>query len=117
MIKTGSNLQLRSELKQQNPEHSISGKYRTSPTKCHVFKQMPWFQKCHVFKNAMVSEMPCFQEGHVMAYVDLIPRTVRALQTLALSGGCALLVRSLQLKWWAIRTMRRVKGGVGYHYA
>ena len=28
----GSNLQLRSELKQQNPEHSISGKYQTSPT-------------------------------------------------------------------------------------
>ncbi|GMN52698.1 hypothetical protein TIFTF001_021842 [Ficus carica] len=26
-------------------------------------------------------------------------------------------VRSLQLKWWAMRTMRRVKGGVGYHYA
>ncbi|GMN74556.1 hypothetical protein TIFTF001_052398 [Ficus carica] len=21
---------------------------------------------CHVFKNAMVPEMPCFQEGHVM---------------------------------------------------
>ncbi|GMN74473.1 hypothetical protein TIFTF001_053161 [Ficus carica] len=41
---------------------------------------------------------------------SLIPRTVRALQTLVLSGGCALLVRSLQLKWWAMRTMRRVKG-------
>ncbi|GMN35650.1 hypothetical protein TIFTF001_042261 [Ficus carica] len=48
---------------------------------------------------------------------SLIPRTVRALQTLALSGGCALLVRNLQLKWWAMRTMRRVKGGMGYHYA
>ncbi|GMN68857.1 hypothetical protein TIFTF001_037908 [Ficus carica] len=48
---------------------------------------------------------------------SLIPRTVRALQTLALSGGCALLVRSLQLKWWAMRTMRQVKGGVGYYYA
>ena len=30
------------------------------------------------------------REGHVM-----IPRTVRALQTLALSGGCALSVRTL----------------------
>ena len=28
----GRNLQLRSELKQQNPEHSITGKYQTSPT-------------------------------------------------------------------------------------
>ncbi|GMN67506.1 hypothetical protein TIFTF001_036567 [Ficus carica] len=69
----GSNLQLQSELKQQNLEHSIPG--------------------------------------------NLIPRTVRALQTLALSGSCALLVRSLQFKWWAMRTMRRVKSGVGYHYA
>ncbi|GMN34933.1 hypothetical protein TIFTF001_044961 [Ficus carica] len=87
-------MQLRSELKQQNPEHSISGKYRPHLQmpcfqECHVYKnaRMPCFQECHVFKNAMFTKMPCFQECHVMTKV-----------------------RSLQLKWWAMRTMRRVKG-------
>ena len=26
--------------------------------------------QCHVYKNAMVSEMLCFQEGYVMANVE-----------------------------------------------
>ena len=43
-----------------------------------------------MFKTSCDIYLSLMREGHVM-----IPRTVRALQTLALSGGCALLVRTL----------------------
>ncbi|GMN36357.1 hypothetical protein TIFTF001_042421 [Ficus carica] len=34
------------------------------------------------------------------------------------SDGCVpRYVKSLQPNWWAMRTMRQVKDGVGYHYA
>ena len=44
----------------------------------------------YMFKTSCDIYLSLMREGHV-----LIPRTVRALQTLALSGGCALLVRTL----------------------
>ena len=43
-----------------------------------------------MFKTSCDIYLSLMREGHV-----IIPRTVRALQTLALSGGCALLVRTL----------------------
>ena len=43
-----------------------------------------------MFKTSCDIYLSLMREGHV-----LIPRTVRALQTLALSGGCALSVRTL----------------------
>ncbi|GMN19651.1 hypothetical protein TIFTF001_045217 [Ficus carica] len=65
----GSNLQLRSELKQLNPEHSISGKYRShlhyAMTCYAMFSRMPCLQECHVYKNAMFSRIPCLQKCHV----------------------------------------------------